>query len=177
GTTQIGIVIFLNDYYLQSYTIYEKELFMKTIIDYITCFQNDDLKLLTLNFKLGSGVAPLSIYLIKEIYDTFKTRKSLKVYLINESNSSKIRIQDKNRGIKTKHEASALILAMRKGFEVNQENYYEIIKQKKFLKIKNFERDESFLEDFKERERKVKEIIDRLINDDISLSNASIILE
>ena len=70
----------------------------------------------------------MTMNLIKEIYTIFNNRDRIKVLLIDEFKSSKIKIHTKENKI-SKHEASALILALREGIEVNQMNYFQIIKQ------------------------------------------------
>ena len=177
GTTQIGIAVFLDDFFLQSHTIYEKKKVMKIINDYIICFQNEDSNLQNLNFKIGSGVKFIVIDLIKQIYSKFKNRKSMKVYLIDESYSSKIRIQDKNKFKRSKHEISALIIALREGFEVNPNDYYQIIRTNKFQITNNNNQEDMIFFNIKEREKKVVEIIKKILKNNISLTNSSIILK
>ncbi len=177
GTTHIGIIVFLDDFYLHAHTIYEKELFIETINKYIICFQKKNLNLLRLNFKIGSGVIPITIDLLKKIFSNFENRKKMKVYLVDEAKSSKIKIQDKFNLIKSKHESSALIIAMRKGIEVNIRNYLKVIKYGNSYNQNYYGKDEMSFEPIMEGNVKLKEIISRLLNDDISLSKSSQILE
>ena len=177
GTTHIGIIVFLDDFYLHAHTIYEKELFIETINKYIICFQKKNLNLLRLNFKIGSGVIPITIDLLKKIFSNFENRKKMKVYLVDEAKSSKIKIQDKFNLIKSKHESSALIIAMRKGIEVNIRNYLKVIKYGNSYNQNYYGNDEISFEPIMEGSVKLKEIISRLLNDDISLSKSSQILE
>lgn len=177
GTTHIGIIVFLDDFYLHAHTIYEKELFIETINKYIICFQKKNLNLLRLNFKIGSGVIPITIDLLKKIFSNFENRKKMKVYLVDEAKSSKIKIQDKFNLIKSKHESSALIIAMRKGIEVNIRNYLKVIKYGNSYNQNYYGKDEISFEPIMEGSVKLKEIISRLLNDDISLSKSSQILE
>ena len=177
GTTHIGIIVFLDDFYLYAHTIYEKELFIETINKYIICFQKKNLNLLRLNFKIGSGVIPITIDLLKKIFNNFENRKKMKVYLVDEAKSSKIKIQDKFNLIKSKHESSALIIAMRKGIEVNIRNYLKVIKYGNSYNQNYYGKDEISFEPIMEGSVKLKEIISRLLNDDISLSKSSQILE
>jgi len=177
GTTHIGIIVFLDDFYLHAHTIYEKELFIETINKYIICFQKKNLNLLRLNFKIGSGVIPITIDLLKKIFNNFENRKKMKVYLVDEAKSSKIKIQDKFNLIKSKHESSALIIAMRKGIEVNIRNYLKVIKYGNSYNQNYYGKDEISFEPIMEGSVKLKEIISRLLNDDISLSKSSQILE
>jgi len=174
GTTQIGIVVFLDDHYLQAHTVYENALFMDIIKNYIICFQHKKPNQLKINFKLGRGVIPITIDLLKLIYNSYKNRKFLKVYLIDEKKSSKIKINFKNMRINTKHEISALILALRKGVEVNINNYLKIIKEGKSQNFNNNEY--NILEETGEGKIYLKEVIDRLLINDIALSKASQLL-
>jgi hypothetical protein len=173
GTKQIGIVIFLDDYYLQSHTIYNKEAFIEVINDYLLCFQNIDSNPFTLIFKFGKGVISATTDLLEIIFDTPKTKKNMKVYLIDESNTSKLRILDNKKHVKTKHEASALIIAMRKGIKVDSSNYLLNIRQNSIQKNNHQGRGEDNWEDFQEKKLKLKKIIERVLNNEISLSRSS----
>lgn len=177
GTTQIGIVVFLDDFYLHAQTIYEKELFIETINNYIECFQKKNLNLLRLNFKIGRGVKPIIIDLVKKIFSNFEDRKQMKVYLVDEAKSSKLKIQGNLNRIKSKHERSALIIAMRKGIEVDIRDYLKVIKHGKFYNQNYYGNKEINSEQKMEDAVKLKEILSRLLNDDISLSKSSQILE
>ena len=101
----------------------------------------------------------------------------MKVYLIDESYSSKIRIQDKNKFKRSKHEISALIIALREGFEVNPNDYYQIIRTNKFQIVNNNNQKDMNFINIKEREKKVVEIIKKILKNNISLTNSSLILK
>ncbi len=176
GTTQIGIVVFLDDYYLQAYTVYENALFMEIINNFIICFQNEKSNHLKLNFKLGRGVIPITIDLLNLIYNTHKNRNGMKIFLIDEEKSSKIKFNFKKRRINTKHEISALILALRKGVEVNINNYLRVIKYGKAQNSNNYNKEYNNLEETGEGMIYMKEIIDKLLRNDITLSKASQLL-
>jgi len=177
GTSQIGIAIFLDDYYLQSHTIYEKEMLTEVINDYILSFQKENSNFITLIFKFGRGVISITIDLLKIIYDAFKNRNAVKVYLVDESRTSKVKIRDKKKRVKTKHEVSALIIAMRKGIEVDSSNYIQVIKQNIFQNNNYHERREEDREEVQENKLNLKKIMERLLNNDISLSKASILVK
>ena len=173
GTKRIGIVIFLDDYYLISYTIYNKSEFLSLIKNIVDCFQKDNPSLIKLNFKFGRGIYQITIDLVKNIYQAFPNRDLMQIYLIDESKSSKTKIQDKYKRIKTKHEASALILSFRKGIEINQTTYFKTLKQIKNHKnfvSKNIKTDNITIPDVK---NKLNEIIMNLLNNNISLTEAS----
>jgi hypothetical protein len=53
---------------------------------------------------------------------------NLEIYLVNEDKSSKIKLHKLLKNL-SKHEASALILALRDGINVNRNNYKNIISQ------------------------------------------------
>jgi len=176
GTNQIGIVIFLDDYYLNSHTIYEKEDFIKIINDYIICFQKEDSNPMRLNFKFGKGVIQITTDLLKRVFEAFKDRKFMKIYLIDESKSSKIKIQDRKKKLRTKHEASALIIAMRKGTEVKVRSYLKIINQNKIKNHNNYNKKVINLEHINDKESHLKEVMDKILNNEISLSNSTIMI-
>ena len=127
---------------------------------------------MNLTFKFGSGVLPLTIKLIQQISDYFQKQHFLKIVLINESKSSKVKIQDLKRKFKTKHELSALILALRKGVEVNHSGNLETYKKVKL-------QDSNYINEFKnikeDSDYKIRflDMIEKIIKDEISLSESS----
>lgn len=173
GTKHIGLVVFLDDYFLASHTIYDKNDFIKVIKEFITCFQKNNPNLINLQFKFGRGFARITIDLVKETYNSFKNRNRMKVFLIDESKSSKIKIQDKSKKIRTKHEISALILALRKGLEINQTNYYKTIKQIKLENSNDIKGKEIINEEINDSSSKLKEVIESILNNEVSLSESS----
>jgi len=176
GTKQIGIAIFLDDLFLISHTIYDKKEFIEFIDDKVNCFQESNPFLMKLEFKFGSGVLPLTVELLKEVYDHFGMNKNKKIFLIDESKSSKTKIKDKKKRVRTKHEISALILALRRGKEITQFNYTTIIKQIK-LQEQNFNKDSNKnIVELDESLDNLKQLIDKILNNEISLSLSSKIL-
>jgi len=170
---KLGLMIFLDDYYLDSYCVFELGDLQLIIKQYYETFQGDNPKLMVLDFKLGRGVLPIAFNLVKLIYSIFQDRKNLNVFLIDEFRSSKIRISTDQAGRKfTKDEISALVLAFRNGIMVNINNYesiFEQIKSKKLdigklkaLKPENDDADLSYL----------KDVVDKVLNGDIALNNA-----
>lgn len=172
GTNQIGIAVFLDDYYLQSHTIYNKEKFIEVINDYILSFQKRDSNPIRLIFKFGRGIISITIDLLNLVYETFRTRRTMEVYLVDESRTSKIKIQDKRKQLRTKHEVSALIIAMREGTAVDSSNYLQIIRQKRSPNSNYHEREETDLEEIQEKKLKLIKIIERILNNDITLSKS-----
>jgi len=170
GLKQIGLVVFLDDYYLISHTIYNRTELIDLIKSYIECFQINNPNILDLTFKFGSGVIALTLKLIEQIIDAFQSRNNMKIYLIDESKSSKIRIQHIKKKFRTKHELSALIIALRKGVDINDLN---LIESSKLGKIYDSKQNEKFIKLVNESTVEVKDIIEKILNDKISLSQSS----
>jgi hypothetical protein len=173
GLKKLGLVVFLDDYYLFSHTIYDRTELIDFIKDCINCFQNDNPNLLKLTFKFGGGVLTLTLKLMEQIIDVFQDRNNLKIYLIDESKSSKIRIQDIKKRFRTKHELSALILALRKGVEINDLNLFKTSKLGKIPDLNNPKQNEKFVKLVNESTVEVKDLIEKILNDKISLSQSS----
>ena len=170
---KLGLMVFLDDYYLDSYCCFESSDFFAIVHKYIAIFEEDNPTLMKLNFKLGRGVLDITHDLVKQIYFMFQNRKYLKVCLIDEFKSSQFKLSKNTIGIKfTKDEISALILAFRFGIDVRYDNYNDIFKQLRMKKIfirknnteKSKNRDESFLS--------LEEIIVNVLNGKLSLSKA-----
>ena len=172
GTSQIGIAVFLDDYFLQSHTIYNKERFIEVINGYILSFQQNDSNPIRLIFKFGRGIISITTDLLNLVYETFRTRKTMEVYLVDETRTSKIKIQDKRKQLRTKHEVSSLIIAMREGIAVDSSNYLQTIRQKGSLNSNSHEREESDLDEIQEKKLKLIKIIKRILNNDITLSKS-----
>lgn len=172
GTKHIGLVVFLDDYFLISHTIYDKKDLIKKLKKYIEFFQNNEQSLLKLNFKFGRGVVPITLNLVSQIFNIPKYRKSTRVLLIDETKSSKIKICDKSGKKMPKDEASALILALRDGIEVNQTNYKKIFNQIKLkkLRINTFMKEDS--EHNNEITLNLREIAEKVLDDKLSLSES-----
>jgi len=178
GSKKIGLVVFLDDFYFDSHTFYDKNIIIDFIKDYIDCFQKDKPDLLQLTFKFGCGVLTLTSQLIEQIINLFQKRNRLKIYLINESKSSKIKIQNIRKRFRTKHELSALILALRRGVEVDSLDFLNSFKQGKILDLNNRKENEKLLTEVNNLPIEVKDIIEKIINNDISLSqSAKMIIE
>ncbi|MCK4687851.1 MAG: hypothetical protein KAT66_06960, partial [Candidatus Lokiarchaeota archaeon] len=157
---------------LNSQTIYDEKAFIMVIRDYVDCFQKNNPKLLKVNLKFGRGILQITINLIKEIYQVFNNRSHLKLYLIDESKSSKIKIQDIKKRIMTKHEVSALILAFRNGIEMNYANNFENIRQNKFQKLNTMDNKERHIEEVNDSVIDLRNIIEKVLNNEISLSKS-----
>ena len=173
GLKQIGLVVFLDDYYLFSHTIYNRTELIDLIKSYIECFQINNPNILNLTFKFGSGVIALTLKLIEQIIDAFQSRNNMKIYLIDESKSSKIKIQHIKKKFRTKHELSALIIALRNGVDINDLNLIESSKLGKIHDLNYPKQNKKFIKFVNEYAVEVKDIIEKLLNDKISLSQSS----
>jgi len=170
---KLGLMIFLDDYYLNSYCCFEINEIITIIKQYFETFQDDNQEIMFLEFKLGRGVLPITYHLVKQIYSIFHNRKNLRVFLIDEFRSSKIRSSEDHAGRKfSKDEISALVLAFRNGILVTSNNYesiFEQIQSKKLntgkLKALKSENDDDNLSD-------LKDVVEKVLNGDIALNNA-----
>jgi hypothetical protein len=175
GTKHYGLAVFLDDYYLRSHTFYDVNTLVKAINDYIEFLQKDSGDLMNLTFKFGMGVFSTALELVSNLYAYFKMRKNMKVFLIDESKSSKINIVSQKKKI-PKDEVSALILALRDGIEINNENYLKIFKDLKSKKIKLIHYENHFVKKNGDSIELLKKIIVKLLNRENSLSKSSAIL-
>ncbi len=171
---RIGLMIFLDDYYLDSFCCYEKGELLAAIMNAIHTFQDSNPNLMVLTFKLGMGVPSFTYELIEDIFKFLHGRKSVSIFLINEYKSSKMRIikKQKERNF-SKDEISALILAFRKGIEVNEKNYNSIYKQKGLHKLQN---EVSFKMNFKKIDENINtlgEIAEKVLSGEISLKEST----
>jgi len=171
---KIGLMIFLDDYYLDSFCCYEKDELLVAITNFIHAFQDNNPNLMELTFKLGMGVPSLTCELIENIFQFLHGRKNVYLFLINEYKSSKMRIikKQKERNF-SKDEISALILALRKGIEVNEKNYNSIYKQKGLNKLQN---EGTFKMDFEkigENINTLGEIAEKVLRGEISLNEST----
>ncbi len=174
GTKHIGLLIYLDDYYLNSHTIYNKEDLIIKIKDYVQGLQKTD-DLISLKFKFGKGILPMTRNLINSIYSLFKNRANMKFYLIDESKSSKIKIYKKKRKI-PKHEASALVLSFRDGVEVNILSFQNDIK---YINSKKLNK-QNLLAENSENSNNIltfSEIAEKVLNGELSLSESTDILK
>jgi hypothetical protein len=170
---KFGLMIFLDAFYLNSYCCFEKPELLRTIKSYIQTFQEDNPNLMQINFKIGRGILAIAFNLVKDIYRIFYDRNNLRVYLIDEFRSSKIKISGERKIRKiSKDEISALILAFRDGISVNQDNYENIFEQikNKTLKTDNFNTLKT--DNHKDYLLDLKEVIEKVLNGEINLSSA-----
>lgn len=171
---KIGLMIFLDYYYLDSFCCYEKDELLVAIRTFIHAFQGSNPNLMVLTFKLGMGVPSFTYELIENIFKFLHGRKNVNIFLINEYKSSKMRIikKQKERNF-SKDEISALILALRKGIEVNEKNYASIYKQKGLNKLQN---EGAFKRDFEKIDENIDmlgEIAEKVLRGEISLKEST----
>lgn len=134
GLTHIGIVSFLDDYFLDSTTLSDNSQvinYIKKNFDYI---KQDNTKPLSLEIKFGRGLLESTQDLVNRAFSVISNILDMKVFLIDESNTSKIKISDRGKKF-PKHEAAALILSFREGLDINYQNYRTIFKKNKQLTV------------------------------------------
>ena len=118
GTKHLGLVIYLDDFYLISHTIIEKDELIEKIRIYINALQENNPNPLRLIFKFGRGIMPITVKIIEQIFRDFN-REELSILLIDESKTSKYKIRDETKRKIPKDEAAALIISLREGFEIH----------------------------------------------------------
>ncbi|MFW9938474.1 MAG: hypothetical protein ACFFD5_12555 [Candidatus Thorarchaeota archaeon] len=171
---RIGLMVFLDNYYLDSYCCYKMEELIEKIIKIIKIFQKNNPYLIDVDFKFGRGVLSITYELVKRIYKIFKNRQNMRVYLIDESRTSKIKNLNKFKGKKlSKDEISALILAMREGMEVTHENYIKIFNQIKSKKLKLNPINKRDSESNNGASLKIEDIIEKVLSGEYSLIESS----
>jgi hypothetical protein len=177
GTKSFGLCTFINDYFLNSHTLFNKRALINKIKLYIQAIgkYQDKNKNIRYTFKIGRGmgVLPTTKEIIKRIFLMFEDERDLEIYLVDESKSSKIKIYDKGKRF-PKHEASALILALRKGIKVEKGNYK--------IKINKIQTKKIGRQDFLEQKDEIiylnknkndfKDLFKKIISADISISDS-----
>ncbi|MFX0011752.1 MAG: hypothetical protein ACFE9R_15670, partial [Candidatus Hermodarchaeota archaeon] len=170
---KFGLMIVLDDFYLDSYCCFEKPELLRTIKNYIQTFQEENLDLMQINFKIGRGILAIAFNLVKDIYRIFSSRKNLSVYLIDEFRSSKIKLSGERRIRKiSKDEISALILAFRNGISVNQDNYEHIFEQIKNKTLKTDNLESLKTDNHEDYLMELKKMVNKVLNGELSLSGA-----
>ena len=170
---KLGLMVFLDDYYLNSHCCFENSNFFAIIHKYIAVFEEDNPSLMKLNFKLGRGVLDITYDLVKQIYIMFQNRKDLGVCLIDEFKSSQFKLSKNTIGKKfTKDEISALILAFRLGIDVRFDNYKEIFKQLRMKKLFIGKTEIEKSENQDEHLLSLEEVVEKVLSGKLTLSNA-----
>ncbi len=176
GTKKIGLVIILDNYFLHSHTFYEKTLLLEKINQYYSALQNENKNQLFVRFKFGMGVLSLTEMLVGEIFELFKINRNLEVFLVDESKSSKIRIPDKKIRI-SKHETSALILALRKGIQITRDDYVSIFKAIQTKRIRKKESHSPYIYDFNDLRGEIGNMAKKIITGEQSISTTCKLIE
>jgi hypothetical protein len=163
----IGLMIFLDDYYLNSFCCFKPDDLFNTIKLYFHTFHKNDSHLLYLTTKFGRGILSLTYKLVEGIFTLFQNSCFLRVLLIDEFGSSRIKFIQNDTKKLSKDEISALLLSFRNGIEVNENNYIDIFSQikKKKIREKKYQINEESL-------HSLKEISERVLKGEISLSES-----
>ncbi len=174
GTKHLGLVIYLDDYYLNSHTLYDREKFIEKVRIYIDALQDTNPNPLKLIFKFGRGIMSITLNLIEQLFIKFEKEK-LGIILVDESKTSKYKIRDENKKKIPKDEAAALIISLREGFEITYDNYKTILEKKTTIKNEeNYNKSAKFDNDF---DYKLIEIAENILKGDLSLSKSMEILK
>jgi hypothetical protein len=176
GSKRIGVVVILDDYFLNSHTFYEIGEFVQSVKDYEKCFKINKSSEIELIFKFGSGVLQITPNIIELVINQFNKKPNLRVYLIDESKSSKIKIQNKKKLFRTKHELSALILALRSGVEVKQLDKFKKFRLPKMQESDLTNEDYSNVGELNKPMYNLRDIIERILNNEISITKSSELL-
>ena len=169
----IGLAIFLDGYYFYSRSFYEENMLLLDIYQCIENLLETNKDPLNIIFKFGRGVFILAKKFISEIYKNYDLNELTKIYLVNESKSSKIKFHKLSEKI-SKHEASAIILALRKGIEVDKGSYlkfFDLMKSNKDIK-KKLEEELDNISFLYENIELLKSLFMDLINNKISTDKA-----
>ncbi|MFX1570348.1 MAG: hypothetical protein ACFFCV_18460 [Promethearchaeota archaeon] len=169
GTKHLGLVIYLNDFYLNSHTIYNRERFIEKVRMYIKALQETNSIPLKLIFKFGKGIMPITQNLIQQLFINIK-ENSFRIILIDESKTSKYKIRDENNKKIPKDEAAALIISLRDGFEITFDNYQAILKNNSTMKNEEYlSKTAKYNNDF---DSKLIEIAEAILSGNLSLSKS-----
>lgn len=169
-----GLMIFLDSYYLHSYCCFNSSEVIRMIMKYIECFQSESYDEMIITIKLGNGVSALTIDLVKQIYSIYRDRNNLKIYIVDEFKSSKVKVKQKNKPNRvSKDELSALILALRNGVEINQIDYFTQIKQSHKNRKNNRDREDLNIEEESYNKSTIGDIVLKVIDGELTLESAS----
>lgn len=172
GEKKSGLGIFINGYYINSTTFIDKKKLFQTIQRYekvVRTESNDDIRL---EFKFGRGVPLITLEYVSNLFQIFTERENLNVYLIDEYRSSKIKLDDKKKIKLSKHEISALILAIRDGIEVKKENFVKVINNLIHKKLKKSELVQERFNNTREKNKFLNSILKALYIGEITLLKA-----
>ncbi|MFX1237670.1 MAG: hypothetical protein ACFFAS_14240 [Promethearchaeota archaeon] len=171
GTKHIGLVVFLEDRYLNSHTFHNIESLIGEIGNYIDYLQGIH-STLKLEFKFGIGVLSTTLEIVSNIYTYFKDDKHIRIFLVDESKTSKLNVYHEKQRI-PKHEVSALILALREGIEINKKNYVSVFKNIKDKKIKLKTYNSNYLNHDNDYSTFLRELLIKIVSGELTLANSS----
>jgi hypothetical protein len=174
GTKHLGLVIYLDDYYLNSHTLYDRGELIEKIKIYVEALQETNPNPLKLIFKFGRGIMMITLNLIELLFINFK-KERFRIILIDESKTSKYKIRDENNKKIPKDEAAALIISLREGFEITYDNYKLILKNKNT--IKNEEKYNKSAKFDNDLDYKLIEIAENILKGNLSLSKSMELLK
>ncbi len=173
---KIGLMIFLDDYFLDSYCCFKEVALIHILEDYIAYFGGKN-KNLWLNFKFGIGVISITHNLVKLIVNNYKDRKYIRIFLIDEYKSSKIKIYNKRKTKFSKDEIAALIISLREGIEVNLVNYETFFNQIKTKRLKIERWNDVKFEKNNGYDLSLEAIAKRVLNGELSLTESTKIIK
>ena len=127
GLNHIGIVVFLDEYFFDSNTLTDNSQVINYLKKFVDSIQQGNTNPLSLVIKFGKGLLETTQDLVNRAFSTFSNIFDIKVFLIDESNTSKIKISNQGKKF-PKHESAALILSFREGLDVKYQNYKTILK-------------------------------------------------
>ncbi len=170
---KLGFAIFVQSYYLYSRTFYKlSELIddIRKCIDYLEGKNRNQLKI---QIKVGRSSNKIMSQILINLFTVFEGMKKLEILLVNEENTSKFKLHKKIDGI-SKHEASALIIALREGKKVLKTNYNALLSQIPYSQFtkSDLNRENEDMIFTKERKEIVSEIFVKLIKGDITINEA-----
>lgn len=171
GLNHIGVVTFLDDFFLTSTTLTKNSQVINYIKKFIDSILQDNIKPLSLTLKFGSGLLETIQDLINRTFSIFSSIIEINGFLIDESNTSKVKISNQGKKF-PKHEAAALILSFREGVDIKIQNYANIKKTNKknsLNKIRYLRNNERFSKDYL---GKFANIAEEVIKGEKSLSEA-----
>ncbi|MFX0137765.1 MAG: hypothetical protein ACFFDN_29260 [Candidatus Hodarchaeota archaeon] len=171
---KIGLMIFLDDFFLDSYCCFKEVDLIRILEEYITYFKSKN-ENLWLIFKFGIGVISVTHSLVKLIFSNYKDR-FIRIFLIDEHKSSKIKIYNRKEPKFSKDEIAALIISLREGIEVNIINYESFFNQIKAKRLK-IERWKDFtFEKNNGYDLSLEVIAKRVLNGELSLKDSTKII-
>ena len=171
GLNHIGIVVFLDEYFFDSNTLTDNSQVINYLKKFVDSIQQGNTNPLSLVIKFGKGLLETTQDLVNHAFSTFSNIFDMKVFLIDESNTSKIKISNQGKKF-PKHESAAMILSFREGLEVNYQNYKTILKTYKTNSL-NKERLSRYSEGYtKEYIIKFSKIAEEVIMGEKSLSES-----